>query len=75
MVICGILRVKQRHHSFIEETVWFHEVDDVKSVLPASPCITNLKVKPLSVILGPIVRFHYQLVLKLVQLDCFFEVA
>ena len=53
----------------IVETIWFHQVDDIETILLASACIGDPEVVPLSVAPRVIIRLQDQIVLIFINLD------
>ena len=68
LYLCLLLGVKQGHHPIIELRIRLHKINDMKGVLPIPARISDLEVKPLSEILGAIVRFENEFVFILVNL-------
>ena len=63
------LRVDQRAHAMIVETVGLHQVDDIEAILLACPRVRDAEVVPLGVASRVIVRLQDQVVFILVHLD------
>ena len=47
----------------------------MENVFPVLPCVADFEIKPLSVIIGVVVRLEHKFILVLVKLDGFLQIA
>ena len=62
LVLRVAIRILQRLHSSIVETIRFHHVNDIESVLLVLPGVRHRKVEPLRMRRGEIIWLQYQIV-------------
>ena len=54
----------------IVKGVWFHEIDDVETILLSSTRVSNAEVVPLGVASCVVIRLENQIVFILIDLNC-----
>ena len=65
----GNLRVHQRLHAVIVQTVRLQEIDDVESVRPACLRVLQTEVEPLIVCLRIVIWLQDEIILEFIDLD------